>query len=56
MALRFVAFAPMLELVLSAAVESFLAFAALEEGLFVADLAAWGGIQGYNFISHVLNL
>ena len=50
------AFTPVLELMLSAAVECFLAFAALEEGLFIADLAAWGGIQGYNFISHLLNL
>ncbi len=54
MALGFVAFAPMLELMLSAAVESFLAFATLEERLFIADLAAWGGVQGDNFISHRL--
>ena len=34
--------APVLELVVSAAVKGLLALAALEESLFAADLAAWG--------------
>ena len=44
--------APVLKLVVSAAVEGLLALAALEEGLLAADLAAWRLRARANFLSH----